>query len=57
MADLLQGAPMGTITTMTQPTPSPFQSAVGLGLTGLGIYGQGGGFGAGGFSMGNLFGQ
>ena len=44
MADLLQGAPMGTITTMTQPTPSPFQSAVGLGLTGLGIYGQGGGF-------------
>jgi len=54
MADLLQGAPMGSITTMTQPTPSPFQSAVGLGLSGLGIYGMGGGFN-GGFSMANLF--
>ncbi|MBJ64683.1 MAG: hypothetical protein CMB55_07825 [Euryarchaeota archaeon] len=57
MADLLQGAPMGTVTTMTQPTPSPFQSALGLGLTGLGIYGSGGGFAPGGFSMANLYNQ
>lgn len=49
MADLLQGAPMGTITTMTQPTPSPFQSMAGLGLAGLGLYGQMGGFSPYGF--------
>lgn len=49
MADLLQGAPMGTVSTMTQPTSSPFQQFAGLGLAGLGLYGQMGGFSPYGF--------
>lgn len=55
MSDLLQGAPSGQTITNTSPTASPFQQAVGLGITGLGIYGSGGGFGSGGFAMQNLF--
>ena len=49
MADLLQGAPQGTVTTLTRPQPSPFQSMAGLGLAGLGRYGQMGGFSQYGF--------
>lgn len=49
MADLLQGAPMGTVSSITSPTPSPFQSMAGLGLAGLGLYGQMGGFSKYGF--------
>jgi hypothetical protein len=61
MADLLQGAPQGTVTSLTQPTPSPFQSMAGLGLAGLGLYGQMGGFSKYGFgnvnpSSGNPYG-
>jgi len=49
MANLLQGAPMGSVTTATRPTASPFQSMAGLGLAGLGLYGQMGGFSPYGF--------
>tara|TARA_B100000073_G_scaffold299885_2_gene266032 strand:- start:32316 stop:33314 length:999 start_codon:yes stop_codon:yes gene_type:complete len=49
MANLLQGAPMGSTTSYTQPTASPFQSIAGLGLAGLGLYGKMGGFSPYGF--------
>lgn len=57
MSDILQGTPSGSMQTQIGPPgPSPFQSALGLGIAGLGIYGRGGGFGTGGFSMDTLFG-
>ena len=56
MSDILQGTPSGSMQTQIGPPgPSPFQSALGLGIAGLGIYGRGGGFGTGGFSMDTLF--
>ena len=49
MSDILQGTPSGSMQTQIGPPgPSPFQSALGLGIAGLGIYGRGGGFGTGG---------